>query len=97
MMDREIKKLWVEALRSGHFKQAKGRLVDDGAYCCLGVLCVVQGATDLYAEFEGGVTRCYVGERFSAGLARDEQNTLGGKNDGGWSFSRIADYIEAHY
>lgn len=40
----EIKTKWVEALRSGDYAQAKGRLVKvDGegkkAYCCLGVLC----------------------------------------------------------
>lgn len=43
-MKTEIKDRWLEALRSGEYKQGKGRLVketDDGTfnYCCLGVLC----------------------------------------------------------
>ena len=32
-------KQWVEALRSGHYQQARGRLKRDAGYCCLGVLC----------------------------------------------------------
>ena len=32
-------KLWVENLRSGEYKQLKGHLSDDEAYCCLGLAC----------------------------------------------------------
>lgn len=50
-MNPEIKKLWVEALRSGEYKQGKGYLKDvtgdEPAYCCLGVL------TDLCAKERG--------------------------------------------
>jgi hypothetical protein len=39
-MKKAIKKLWVEALRSGKFKKGKGALhPTKGTYCCLGVLC----------------------------------------------------------
>lgn len=44
-MKKEIKKLWLEALRSGKYKQATGQLkrVDlysqQESHCCLGVLC----------------------------------------------------------
>lgn len=43
-MKARVKKLWVAALRSGKFKQAKGQLVEikNGnvkGFCCLGVLC----------------------------------------------------------
>lgn len=39
-MNPEIKREWVEALRSGKYKQGSGRLRDDtDRYCCLGVLC----------------------------------------------------------
>jgi hypothetical protein len=43
-MDPEAKELWIEALRSGKFKQGKRALKTyDGAFCCLGVLCEVTG------------------------------------------------------
>lgn len=37
-MKKDIKKLWVKALRSGEFKQGKGFLENEGQYCALGVL-----------------------------------------------------------
>jgi hypothetical protein len=42
-MKPEIKAKWVEALRSGDFKQGKGYLNnrDDNSFCCLGVLCEI--------------------------------------------------------
>lgn len=39
-MNPEIKKRWLEALRSGKFKQGRGQLRDSrDQLCCLGVLC----------------------------------------------------------
>ena len=43
-MKADVKKLWVDALRSGDYEQGKYQLAktgDDGVtrYCCLGVLC----------------------------------------------------------
>ena len=38
-MNKEVKRAWVEALRSGKYKQATGRLRRVDGYCCLGVLC----------------------------------------------------------
>lgn len=50
MMNREVKKKWVEALRSGHYHQGREHLRqnydDDYEYCCLGVLCEVEGLMD---------------------------------------------------
>lgn len=40
-MSHPIIKEWVEALRSGKFKQGKGYLKADDCYCCLGVLCEI--------------------------------------------------------
>lgn len=38
----KIKKLWVDALRSGKFEQGQGRLKShSNQFCCLGVLCEV--------------------------------------------------------
>lgn len=36
-LDPEEKSRWLEALRSGEYKQATGYLRRDGKYCCLGV------------------------------------------------------------
>lgn len=38
-MKPEIKKIWVDALRSGKYQQGKGCLYRDGKFCCLGVAC----------------------------------------------------------
>lgn len=44
----ENAKLWVKALRSGEYKQARNRLrFDEDRFCCLGVAC------DLYAKATG--------------------------------------------
>lgn len=44
-MNKEIKKLWVEALRSKKYKQGTGFLCEitqkENLYCCLGVLCEI--------------------------------------------------------
>lgn len=45
-MNAEIKAKWIEALRSGNYKQGQNKLRDtrDNTFCCLGVLC------DLYTK-----------------------------------------------
>ena len=44
-MNKEVKEKWLAALRSGEYKQGRGKLCSlDKEYCCLGVL------TDLYAK-----------------------------------------------
>lgn len=40
-MDQDIKKRWVDALRSGDYSQTKNLLADSDGYCCLGVLCEI--------------------------------------------------------
>jgi len=110
-MNPEVKKLWVEALRSGKYKQGKSRLRRGGEYCCLGVLCDISGL----GEWEGDdyVTTEAYGYRSAdlppavekwAGL----KDSFGGQvsfngidrdlayhNDVGRTFAEIADTIEA--
>jgi hypothetical protein len=38
-MKKEVADAWVEALRSGDYRQAKGMLREGDNFCCLGVLC----------------------------------------------------------
>ena len=40
---KENRKEWVKALRSGKYEQGTGKLINQGAYCCLGVACEIQG------------------------------------------------------
>ena len=46
-MDKKLKAKWVKALRSGGFKQTTDTLYKEreDAYCCLGVLCRMAGAS----------------------------------------------------
>lgn len=43
-IDPQVKQKWVDALRSGEYQQATGKLKSQEGFCCLGVLC------DLYAK-----------------------------------------------
>ncbi len=40
-MNQDIKKRWVDALRSGSYDQDKNLLATSDGYCCLGVLCEI--------------------------------------------------------
>ena len=46
-MNPRIKQRWLEALRSGEYKQTTGNLQNSDGFCCLGVLC------DLHAKERG--------------------------------------------
>lgn len=88
-MDTELKAKWVKALRSGEFTQGVGKFERDGKYCCLGVLCVVAGEPTVSSDV--GVAGNWLFAKDAIGEAR---NDLAFKNDNGWSFPEIADYIE---
>jgi hypothetical protein len=99
-MNPEIKAKWVEALRSGEYRQARRRLrLDDSAgpsYCCLGVLCELAGVAYIpaFSYLPDPVAE-------SAGVIRGVQMTLADLNDGSpidrpHTFAQIADYIEAN-
>lgn len=49
MMNPDIKKKWLTALRSGEYEQGKSFLHNDGEFCCLGVLC------DIYKNEHPGI------------------------------------------
>ena len=40
---REHRQDWIKALRSGDYKQTKGRLRRGDSFCCLGVACEISG------------------------------------------------------
>lgn len=100
-MDAEIKRKWVEALRSGKYKQTSKYLHRHGAYCCLGVLCIVTGTPINKKGTGAGGAEDYVivhqllgrGEAHSQEVSKDLW-LLNDRDDK--SFAEIADYIEAN-
>lgn len=52
---KELRKKWVEALRSGEYKQGRICLCNNNRYCCLGVLCDVAGADFIVYQHSSGV------------------------------------------
>jgi hypothetical protein len=38
MMDPKVKRDWIDALRSGKYKQTRSKLCNKDGFCCLGVL-----------------------------------------------------------
>lgn len=98
-MNKEIKEKWLEALRSGEYKQGREHLRDESnQFCCLGVLCDIvdpKGWTDAFS-FRG-----------SSGEPRTEDceeleitefvTDLVNMNDADEeSFAQIADWIEVN-
>lgn len=108
-MDPELKRQWLEALRSGKHKQGTGTLSfelnDETFDCCLGVYCRVRGAriTGRFQEHPGSRIELYFGsERASAYLPKELnvelpttlQALFMGLNDGGYTFEQIARVVE---
>jgi hypothetical protein len=108
-MHPEIKQQWIDALRSGKYTQGRGALRSQGnRFCCLGVLCdilpdeLVKFEKSQWSEMYTVVT--YTNEQSKGmlprSLARELQipdsqpGYLAMWNDGGRSFSEIADWIE---
>lgn len=93
-MDAEIKQRWVDALRSGKYKQCRYRLSNGAEHCCLGVLADV-------AEIEyikGWIGYDSLGyESIERMIGHDNSQLLWRMNDRDKSsFEEIADYIEAN-
>lgn len=88
-MDKELKEKWVEALRSGKYRQARNTIYYRRAYCCLGVLSVC-----IDTKMRGTRTD-YPEDRV---LTFRTQRELSDLNDGlgcrPQNFREIADYIE---
>jgi hypothetical protein len=102
---------WLEALRSGHYKQGKTQLRKGDQFCCLGVACDVAG---LSPQVTSDGTYSYAGNNlvapdalvewlgFSVGAFQSNGflkngSNLAHMNDIGTSFEDIADVIEKNY
>lgn len=93
-MDAELKSKWVTALRSGKYKQGQTFLYSskDESFCCLGVLCEVEGIPR--SAFVGRCTTTI--EWFDCGLTPKQTSFLGDtmNDQERIPFPEIADYIE---
>lgn len=109
-MNPEIKAEWVAALRSGNYVQTIYVLNwNNEKFCCLGVLCEIQGLEKIGEHLSG---RVYYRENMSPAselLPKDFAARLGLKdsgwieelglsltelNDAGFTFDQIADIVE---
>jgi hypothetical protein len=109
-MKPEVKQMWLEALRSGKYKQGKRQLRDGNKFCCLGVLCDLSGL-----EYRGsgvhlpdevmawaGLDSNYPDVSRPKSFGKEEikkfpSASLAELNDfGGYGFKRIANLIERY-
>lgn len=103
-----FKKKWLEALRSGDYKQGDGMLFCDGKYCCLGVADKVCGYSP---GKEAGILSEHIGTPEMLRMDGDVKGWLMSMNDGvrigscnqphddidygrKYSFKQIANWIE---
>lgn len=111
-MNPEVKKLWVEALLSGEYKQGFRRLRNaNNEFCCLGVLCNLHA--QLHPKLAGKQLNpnTYFGnDKFLPQVVQDWAGvtyngkiwekpirfSLAGLNDDGGSFETAAYYIEKY-
>lgn len=66
-MNTEIKTKWLEALRSGEYKQGKNMLRHEDTFCCLGVLC------DIHSKETGNQWK-FVPESEGEGIWKEQKH-----------------------
>lgn len=99
---RKERKLWLEALESGKYQQARSELVRGNSYCCLGLYgrIVGLGNTDmedeglpyhLKEEFSSKYPKCLLGKG-----GKSFGMKLANMNDTYKSFKEIAKYVRKH-
>jgi hypothetical protein len=106
-MNKEYKQKWIDALRSGKYKQGKGCLRSGDNYCCLGVLCDIVDpkyfthGTNGYRSYLPLHIQDRVGIEDPDGRLHHsigQFNTLIGLNDSAeYTFEQIADIIEEQF
>ena len=110
MMNPEIKKIWIEALRSGEYEQGRYCLENiEGQFCCLGVLshiawkngiCERSFTNNYMIKYDDSKGFLPPSVMKWAGLKERspiiKEKTLSLYNDSESSFSEIADLIEKY-
>lgn len=100
-MNKEVKTKWVDALRSGDYKQIIEELQSLEGYCCLGVLCKLAKedgiGVDMYENIIiGGELEDQVNVIDWSGLKDDNevQHLIHMNDNECRTFEEIANYIE---
>ena len=106
-MSQTDKSNWIDALRSGKYKQGKPYLnINNTEFSCLGVLCELQLKTEsLHKEMDKGTKLVYYDlyvcglpekliDKFSIQFNYSIMDKLLGMNDRLNGFNEIAEYIE---
>ena len=99
---------WLDALRSGKYKQTRNYLKTIKGYCCLGVLCAIEkmnwslnnnnGYTYFISDGENASSLLPTSLKIKYDINIRMQNELVHLNDVlKLSFPEIADHIEKHY
>jgi hypothetical protein len=109
-VDADFIRKWIDALRSGNYKQIqralKRRGVIDGVvrYCCLGVACEIAGKRSTPFDFDGtyrfGSDDLNISSRFQKqiGLTDDDIDKLVFMNDSEYkSFKQIAAWLRRRF
>lgn len=99
-MKRELAERWAAALRSGKYKQGKNALrTGKDTYCCLGVLCDIQGIEIPHGAGTLGAFENCAGLKSLVGKLPTEQRyqDLAMLNDNGVTFRDIANLIEKYW
>ncbi len=97
-MDRNFKRRWLRALRSGKYKQTRKQLKGPKGFCCLGVACEIakpgiDWETDTHPYASAELLSDYFASKIK--LSNQVQKKLASLNDGGHhNFNKIADFIE---
>lgn len=111
-MNAEVKALWVADLRAHPELQGTGELNPEGThYCCLGRLCVLAEQAGIvkriptakYSSFNNqwgppADSRSHLAAAVQqwAGITPTQEHNLSVMNDSGYTFTEIADSIEAN-
>lgn len=107
-MNPEIKRQWLEALRSGEYKQGRRYLrrefKGDSLYCCIGVLCELhskptgswKNPDGMIYHYRGWGSHLPIFMNDWAGIENETEAILTKANDNGADFPTIANWIEAN-
>lgn len=100
-INKKDRKMWLNALESGKYKQTKDVLRDHYGYCCLGLFGKLKGINDgilesyampveLDSEEKQLFPKCLLGD---SNQRKSFASKLAAMNDNGKSFKEIAKYI----